>query len=239
MTAPEEKKRQDALRARRYRQRKKMRGQMASERANEIELPPVSDTELGRAFFGVSPKDDADVTTRFATRHDESLPLVDLSDPNYRGIGGRGDYTPSRFDPEARQAARDAEWQAEAVDYSRPPGNYSRLDQTIRERIISSLPNAVRRNRVEMEAHVAHAMRTTSMAEAPVYNESLSWEEIAAHAESAVEVIEPETEPHQYTAFFRAPWRSENPAQSKLERIKQQMAERNDNVSMDAPEGFR
>jgi hypothetical protein len=100
----------NALKQRSYRDRK------AKEQQQIKELAAASDTPLARKALGLPPKAD-DVTVQFASRHD-GAPLVDFSDPNFRGIAGLSERVQSPYGVEARQAAQEAERLDDVVDYS-------------------------------------------------------------------------------------------------------------------------
>lgn len=228
MNGPQDKKRrQDAIRAKRYRRNKKLRGEMAQE---QEPLPEAYDTPLAREFFGLPPRTEAP-TARFTSRHDDDLPVVDYGE-GYIGRPGQSGYVPTPYGPEARRAAEEAERLADVVDYGQPRQDFASLDRTIRDRIVSALPNSVRRDAVLREAHIAHAMRTSTLAETPQYNESLTWDEMVAR-DSEPEEPEPDSGPYQHAVYFKAPWRTQNPCMSKIEQIQQQMAERNDAEMID------
>jgi hypothetical protein len=187
----------NALKQRAYRERK------ADEKAKISELAAVSDTPLARKALGLPPKDDDDVTVRFASRHDDA-PLVDFSDPNFRGIAGLSERVESPYGVEARRAAQEAERLDDVVDYSRGSGHVppAQRDRSRRERLLRRLTNAERRDAVVREAKLRY-MEAAEDGELEDRNESIDWSTVTEDGylpEQRQEDLDP------YSVRFVNPW---------------------------------
>lgn len=107
MTSHEQKKAQDAARARKYRRNRKEQRQIKN-------LEAASDTPLGRELFGLAPKAEEPAAT--SQREYLKLPLVDYSEGG-NGIPGQRERVETVYGAAARKRAQAEIRNREVVDY--------------------------------------------------------------------------------------------------------------------------
>jgi hypothetical protein len=215
---------------------KKRRQREANKQADAIDLAPESDTPLARARLGLQPQAD-DVTARFATRHD-GAPLVDYSE-GYTGIAGLTERVESPYGVQARiRAQTDARDNLDdVVDFSQgsgyvPPAQRAR---SRRERLLRRLTNAERRDATVREAKLRYmeAAEDGELLEDP--NETIDWSWITAEQGRTAEDWDREQKRRRGIADAadqRPGWRVTFLGAGHISGY-------GDNVSVDAPEGFR
>jgi hypothetical protein len=200
----------------------------------QIDLAPESDTPLARARLGLQPNDD-DVTTRFVPRND-GAPLVDYTG-GFQGIAGLSERVASPYSAQARKAAQEAERLADVVDYSR--GVPARVeDQRSRvERLKRSLGLSGEERKVhqKLQEHIRYAMAAEDGDLLEDTNESIDWGWITAEQGRTAEDWDREQQRRQ--------GRADREDQRPGWRVTFLGADHNsgygDNITIEAPEGFR
>jgi hypothetical protein len=200
MTNIDRKREQDAARARKYRRNKKEKAE------EQIDLADICDTPLIRQLRGLPPHAD-DLTTRFATRRDESLPLVNYADPNFRGIAGQSERVKSPYGIEARKRAQAEEQRklTDVIDYSQGAPARGEDQRSRVERIKRSLglSGEDRKNHQKLQEHIRYAMAAED-GELLERNRTVDWSTVTEDGHLP-EQRQEELDPH--SVQFEAPWR--------------------------------